>query len=198
LLLNSLDTSIRLMEQTIRGIIEMVEVQENKHNPVKKIHFDEMANNILAEYRRKKEETRAEIKYDFQDAPSIYYISIYLESIFRNLLSNAFKYCDAKRPLQIEISSKMEGDFVLLTFIDNGIGMDISRNRKDLFKPFVRFNKKIEGKGMGLHIVKNMVEMNGGNIYVSSIVDSGTTFFVYLKPYNVQQIETTEKHTVVG
>jgi two-component system, sensor histidine kinase and response regulator len=198
LLLNSLDTSIRLMEQTIRGIIEMVEVQENKHNPVRKIHLDELINDILKEYQRKKEETSARIQCDFQEAPSVTYIPIYMESIFRNLLSNAFKYHTPGRPLEIDVKSKEEGDFVLITFTDNGMGMDISNQRKNLFKPFVRYNKKIEGTGVGLYIVKNIVEMNGGNIFVSSVVEQGTTFFVYLKPYKIHRIEKKEEHTVVG
>jgi signal transduction histidine kinase len=52
-----------------------------------------------------------------------------------------------------------------------------------LFKPFMRLTKKAEGKGMGLYLVKNMIERNGGRIEVESTINNGTTFTCYLKKY---------------
>jgi signal transduction histidine kinase len=198
LLLNALETSINVIEKTIRGMIEMVEVQENKNHPAKKIHMDELLNSIMDEFNRAKDEINAEVKFCFNEAPHINFIPVYLESILRNLISNSFKYRSPSRPLQIDIKTKTEGDFVVITFSDNGIGMDLSRNRKNLFKPFSRFNLEIEGKGIGLHLIKNIVEMNGGHIFVSSLLNSGTTFYVYLKPYLNSKIDKQEAHTVVG
>ncbi len=199
LLYDSLNTSIHRMELTLRGVIEMVEVQENKHNPAKEVNFTQLLEHFHIEHKRMIEDSNAEIISDFENAPSAKYITVYLESIFRNMLSNAIKYRSPDRPLKIEISSHLESDYVVVSFKDNGIGMDLTKNRKNLFKPFSRFHKHIDGKGIGLHIVKNMVEMNGGHIFVSSTPDYGTTFFVYLKPYKTRAIENQEKeHTVAG
>jgi signal transduction histidine kinase len=58
------------------------------------------------------------------------------------------------------LSSKKKGKFCHLQIKDNGIGMNMAKIGKKLFKAFTRFNKKTEGKGIGLHIVKKMVEKN--------------------------------------
>jgi two-component system, sensor histidine kinase and response regulator len=198
LLLNGLEASINMIEKTIQGIIEMVEVQEHKNHPAKRIHFEELINVILNEFNRAKDEIKAAVKFSFHETPVISYIPVYLESVLRNLISNALKYRSPSRPLQIDIKTKTEGEFVVITFSDNGIGIDLSRNRKNLFKPFSRFNREIEGKGIGLHLIKNIVEMNGGHIFVSSVLDSGTTFYVYLKPYINTISDKKETPTVVG
>jgi signal transduction histidine kinase len=198
LLLNGLETSIHMIEKTIKGIDRNGGSSGKQEPSCKKIHLDELLNAIMEEFSRAKDEIKAEVKLNFNDAPHIIFIPVYLESILRNLISNSFKYRSPSRPLQIDISTKTEGDYVVITFSDNGIGMDLSRNRKNLFKPFSRFNKEIEGKGIGLHLIKNIVEMNGGHIFVSSLLDSGTTFYVYLKPYNHPIIDKNETHTVAG
>ena len=64
---------------------------------------------------------------------------------------------------------------------DNGIGMDFEVIKHDLFKPFKRFTSKADGKGIGLHIIKSMIEKTGGKIEVNSEKGKGTTFSVYFK-----------------
>jgi signal transduction histidine kinase len=61
--------------------------------------------------------------------------------------------------------------------------MDLNEIGDDIFKPFMKFNKKTEGRGIGLHIVKGMVEKNGGCIKVKSRPGEGTCFEVFLKEY---------------
>jgi light-regulated signal transduction histidine kinase (bacteriophytochrome) len=62
---------------------------------------------------------------------------------------------------------------------------DLKRFGSELFKPFSRFNSTIEGTGMGLYIVKNIIEQNGGHIDVTSIPGKGTSFYCYLKEYGL-------------
>jgi signal transduction histidine kinase len=85
--------------------------------------------------------------------------------------------------LNLEISSKEKKGTVILRFKDNGIGMDLLRYGNNLFKPFKRFSTKAEGKGIGLHIIKSMIEKNGGRIEVKSEINVGTEFICYLKVY---------------
>ena len=61
--------------------------------------------------------------------------------------------------------------------------MDLETIGRDLFKPFKRFNDNISGTGMGLYIVKNIIEQNGGKVNVTSKPGEGTTFYCYLKAY---------------
>ena len=103
-----------------------------------------------------------------------------LRSIIYNLLSNALKYCPKSRKPEINIKTEQEDDYILLTFSDNGMGMNEMQLSK-LFSMFKRFHTKVEGTGIGLYMVKRIIENNGGKIKVESEEGKGTTFKIYLK-----------------
>jgi signal transduction histidine kinase len=65
------------------------------------------------------------------------------------------------------------------------MGMDLTKYGNKLFKPFTRFSKKADGKGIGLFLLKSMIEKNEGRIEVASEPGNGTRFSCYLKEYLV-------------
>jgi signal transduction histidine kinase len=73
-----------------------------------------------------------------------------------------------------------------VTVTDNGIGMDMDRVGPHIFKLYKRFNSSIEGKGLGLFLVKTQVEALSGRIAVNSLPGRGTTFTLYFPPYDQQ------------
>ena len=76
----------------------------------------------------------------------------------------------------IDISSKVVGNNLELVFKDNGLGMDLNNKGMGNFGLYKRFHNHIEGKGMGIFMVKKQVESLGGQIYASSEINAGTTF----------------------
>ncbi|HEX3384884.1 MAG TPA: ATP-binding protein, partial [Mucilaginibacter sp.] len=70
------------------------------------------------------------------------------------------------------------GDKTLITFEDNGIGIDMEKNGKDMFKFSKVFHKGYDSKGVGLYITKNQIEACGGTITVESQPDVGTQFSI--------------------
>jgi PAS domain S-box-containing protein len=102
-----------------------------------------------------------------------------LRSIIYNLLSNAIKYRSQERKPEIVIETKIQDKYILIQVADNGIGI-AENNLKKVFTMFKRFHTHVEGTGIGLYIVKRIVENAGGKIEVESRVDIGTTFKVYL------------------
>ncbi|MFY8035682.1 MAG: ATP-binding protein, partial [Cyclobacteriaceae bacterium] len=72
--------------------------------------------------------------------------------------------------------------FACFSVKDNGMGIDLHRHRQKLFTLYSRFHDHVDGKGLGLFMVKTQVEALGGKIEVESEVDRGTTFHVYIKP----------------
>jgi PAS domain S-box-containing protein len=118
----------------------------------------------------------AQLVTDFSAVDEIYITKSYLYSIFYNLISNSIKYRRAGVPLLINISSQLNSGQIGLTLTDNGLGMDLEKIGDELFGLYKRFHGHIEGKGMGLYMVKRHVEIMGGEISVSSKVDEGTTF----------------------
>ena len=68
----------------------------------------------------------------------------------------------------------------MLTVQDNGLGIDMERFGPQLFQLFRRFHTHVEGTGMGLYLVNRIVQNHGGRLEVSSVLDEGTTFHIYL------------------
>jgi signal transduction histidine kinase len=104
-----------------------------------------------------------------------------IRSVLYNLLSNAIKYRSYEREPEIWVESKRQDNFVMIEVKDNGIGIAQNHLQK-LFTMFKRFHTHVEGTGIGLYIIKRIVENTGGKIEVESKLHEGTVFRVYL-PY---------------
>jgi signal transduction histidine kinase len=70
---------------------------------------------------------------------------------------------------------------VVIDVSDNGLGIDLGKFRSDLFKLYKRFHTHIEGKGLGLYLVKQQVEKMNGRIEVDSLPGEWTRFSVFIK-----------------
>ena len=105
----------------------------------------------------------------------------YIESILFNLLSNAIKYRHPKRPPVISIHSKVDNGHIRIDVSDNGLGIDLATNKDRIFSLYQRFHSHVEGKGLGLYLVKTQVAALGGRIEVQSKIDQGTSFTLFLK-----------------
>lgn len=103
---------------------------------------------------------------------------MYIESLFYNLLSNSLKYRQADVPLQIKISSILEEDKIKLIFEDNGLGIDLNVNGKNMFKLNKVFHKGFDSRGVGLFMTKNQLETHGASIAVESEPMAGTKFTI--------------------
>jgi signal transduction histidine kinase len=109
-----------------------------------------------------------------------------LEQVFANLVSNAVQYLDPDRPGRIEIDcAKPEGTdlprgFRVYRICDNGLGIPEAYHQR-MFTAFSRFHSGIvQGEGIGLALVRRMVERHGGRIWLESSPGVGTTFFLTL------------------
>ena len=180
--------SVQRMNKTIRTLNEVIAVKQN-HNTITKdnIYFEEIFDEIKTSFDYQIETTGAEIHADFSDSPALIIGKIHLESIFQNLLSNALKYRLPSRPLQIEVKTHRKNDFVCLSFSDNGEGIDLEKYGEKVFGLFQRFNLSEEGMGVGLHMIKSIVENCGGYIDIKSQPLHGTSFHLYF-PYTKDKL----------
>jgi light-regulated signal transduction histidine kinase (bacteriophytochrome) len=108
----------------------------------------------------------------------LYSLAAYVESILYNLISNAIKYRSPKRMPVIQVTIQSVGDRIKIRVKDNGMGIDMQRFGKKLFGLYQRFHLHLDGKGMGLHLVKLQTEALGGRVSVESVDGAGTTFEV--------------------
>lgn len=178
-----LSRSVTRLDKTIHGLIEIIDLQNKDKQIAKEIEFEAVLQIVKDEYEQLIKGGKTRIQADFSAAPAIRYIEGYLQSIFQNLLSNSLKYCDPDRILEIKVSTKIVAKKVVLTFSDNGIGMDLQKVKNRLFVPFNRFSGQTEGKGIGLYLIKSMIESNGGSVSVDSEPGKGATFVFHLVPY---------------
>ena len=112
--------------------------------------------------------------------PEIFYARKNLRSILYNLLSNAIKYRSPDRPLLVRIRTEQVGPETVLSVQDNGLGIRPHQLHK-LFSMFTRLHSHVEGTGIGLYMIKRIIENNGGTIEVESEIEAGTRFTVRFK-----------------
>jgi len=113
---------------------------------------------------------------------NIYGDTTMITQLFQNLIGNAVKYSARKERPVVEISSQFhENGLILYTVSDNGVGLDMKYANR-IFELFRRLDnvKDFEGTGVGLAIVKRIVEKHGGKIWVDSNLDHGTKFYLTL------------------
>ncbi len=119
---------------------------------------------------------QATINVQVPEETDFYSIQSFVHSILHNLISNSLKYRDGSRKAVIEVIAGFQNNTLTLTVNDNGIGFDASNN--DVFQPFKRQHHHVEGKGLGLSIVKAQVDQLKGKIHIHSNEETGSTFHV--------------------
>lgn len=107
-----------------------------------------------------------------------------LSKLFQNLIDNAIKFVSSERKPEVKISVKEREEDYLISFSDNGIGID-EKFYSRIFVIFQRLHQKgeYEGTGLGLAICKKIVERHGGEIWVVSEGSKGSTFYFTLKKH---------------
>ncbi len=112
-----------------------------------------------------------------QPLPTIWAAPVHMQQVFQNLLDNASKYAD-KAECQIQIAYEQQDDHWLFSVSDNGPGIE-ERHFQKIFQIFQTLNPRdeIESTGIGLTIVKRIIETHGGTIWLQSTVGVGSTFF---------------------
>jgi signal transduction histidine kinase len=126
-------------------------------------------------------ETGAVMDTNFTEVEAIQTVRPLMDSILMNLISNAIKYRHPDRTPKISIRTRQVGSEVCLTVSDNGLGIDLDTFGEKLFTLYGRFHSHVDGKGLGLYLVKTHVQAMGGRIEVISEPGVGTTFSVFLK-----------------
>lgn len=171
------ESSIDLDEiiHDLNSILEIRKGVQLKLEAVDLEHKLEKAKSVLKEPLKASKGT---VETDFAAGQRLMGINVYFESILYNLLSNAIKYRSPDRPLQIKLATKKVKTTIQVIFSDNGIGIDLVKFSEKLFSLYQRFHTHVEGKGLGLFLVKTQVESMNGTIEVKSEINVGTTFII--------------------
>lgn len=174
-------TSVDRFKHTIRDLTEISRLQKDiTENPSAEIlNIQEVYEDIIADLNPPTQPNACFMQADFE-VHQLLFSKKNFRSILYNLLSNAIKYQSPERACVINVHSKLEEPYVVLSVQDNGLGLS-ERHQQQLFTMFKRFHDHVEGTGIGLYMVKRIVENAGGRMEVNSTEGSGTEFKVYFK-----------------
>ena len=172
--------SVERFKKTIANLTEVVKLQKENSVEAVMVELPKVINDVRLDLEQMIQSAGAEIEVDVADCPTIHFSEKNLRSVVYNLLSNAIKYRAPERVPRVQITCKSTSEYQVLSVKDNGLGME-PRRIDQLFTMFKRFHSHVEGTGIGLYMVKKMVENAGGRIKVESQLGEGTTFLVYFK-----------------
>lgn len=103
-----------------------------------------------------------------------------LRSIVYNLIHNAIKFRSPERRPEILVSTNQVDEYMVISIKDNGIGIEEGKF-EEIFSKYYRAENSIEGSGIGLYLVKEIVTNAGGKVLLKSHSEKGTEFQIYLK-----------------
>ena len=171
------------MEHLINDLLEYSRLGR-KSIDIYPISLNKVIDTIHSDFRQKLENVEASFFVE-KEIPEILGNEILLQQIFINLIDNAITYRRTDVPLEIKINFEQDAKHVTLKISDNGIGIPKEYWEK-IFNIFQRLHSEdnYPGTGIGLATVRKSVTMLNGIIWVDSVVDQGTTFYVNLPKPN--------------
>ncbi|MBU0695753.1 MAG: ABC transporter substrate-binding protein [Bacteroidetes bacterium] len=180
---DKINVCIKKLETTLNDLIEVVSHQSIENQKLTVIDFEKSLDEVIVSIETQIKNSKISILRSF-DVRTMFYSRSYFESIIINLLTNAIKYRSTDRPPIIQVSTTEDENYIILKVKDNGIGIDLNTNRKKLFGLYQRFSPTIEGKGIGLFMIKSHIESLKGRIEVESELGVGTVFSIFF-PKNI-------------
>lgn len=180
-LIEGFSTSTHLLNETINDLVKVIIIKDNPSIKKEKVLIRDVFESVFNQLNFLINIHKPILKIELSEEYIGNINKSYLESIFLNLMTNSIKYRSTTNQLKITITSKTIEDNLIIIFKDNGIGIDMNRNKNKIFGLYQRFHNHPDSKGLGLYLVKSQVESMGGNISVESKVGKGTTFTLTFK-----------------
>ncbi len=178
--IKALSTSVNNLDGVILDLNNILQTGKAVNERRETVSLPKLVEEISADIKQVIDKNHAVINCDFEEVSEIATIKSYLYSIFQNLIINGIKYRRSEDNPQIAIKTHKKAGKILIHFSDNGKGMDLKTFGQHLFGLYKRFDFSVEGKGMGLFMVKMQTEALGGKITVMSELGKGTEFVVEL------------------
>jgi len=180
-IIEKLITSTAELDTVIKDLNVILEIKRCVSNHFAPVNLSNELKLIRSNLENEIHSTHTRIEESFEGSPILISVKSYINSILVNLVGNAIKYRSPSRTPVVKIKSFLIDEHICISISDNGLGFDTERHHQNIFSLYKRFHFHVEGKGMGLYMVKTQVLALGGKIEVESVVNKGTTFRVYLK-----------------
>ncbi|MEJ7665929.1 MAG: ATP-binding protein [Hymenobacter sp.] len=191
-LLSMMDGAVGRFQQTLGHLTDVSRLpQALLDQPAETVDLPALVEAVRLDMLPELTATGATLTLDLAACPTLHFPAKNLRSILYNLLSNAIKYRSPARPARISLGCYLAAPGqVTLAVQDNGPGLTDAQ-RGELFQLFRRLHSHVEGSGVGLYMVKKMVDNAGGTLTVESAPGIGSTFSVTLPVGTDQGAERT-------
>ncbi len=178
--IEALSASINNLDKVIIDLNQVLEVNNRASSKAETVSLPALVDSIKTGISPMIGQYHATIDYDFSEISELLTHRSYLRVIFQNLIVNSILYRRRGVDPVLTITSKIVGNMASIYFKDNGKGIDLEKNGAHVFGLYKRFDTSVEGKGMGLFMVKIQVESLGGTITLQSKLNEGTLFKITL------------------
>ncbi|MBC6698863.1 sensor histidine kinase [Hymenobacter puniceus] len=175
--LRLLQDTVSRFRITITQLSDLVRLQQSQAGPTQPVMLEPLLEAVCHDLAAEIKAAEATVHLHIPAELRINFIPATLRSIVYNLLSNSVKYRAPERPAHIWVRAEQQAGVVTLTVQDNGLGLNQAQQGR-LFQVFQRLHTHVEGSGVGLYMIKRLIENGGGTIAVSSEPGVGTTFIV--------------------
>ncbi|MDI9340737.1 MAG: HAMP domain-containing sensor histidine kinase [Sediminibacterium sp.] len=183
-ILERLEDSSNHFLTIIQGFQYISNTENSLNNGREEFYAKELQEEIFKESSFIIEKYNPELNFNFE-LNKIVFSKHQIKTIINNLVSNGIKYSKPDVRPVISIYLTETESVYKIVIQDNGLGMDLKRNEKKLYQLFSRLNNKkdTEGTGLGLYLVKRLVDRNKGTIQLESELGVGTTFTITLSKF---------------
>ncbi|RZK92816.1 MAG: HAMP domain-containing histidine kinase, partial [Hymenobacter sp.] len=178
-LLDMMAGAVGRFQQTLGHLTDISRLQQELDQPAEAVDLPALVEAVRLDILPELTAAGATLVVDLDGCPTVHFSAKNLRSIVYNLLSNAVKYRDPDRPAHVQLRCRLAAGRVLLEVEDNGLGLS-NAQQNELFRMFRRLHSHVAGSGVGLYMVKKMVENAGGTLSVQSQPEVGSTFTVSL------------------
>jgi light-regulated signal transduction histidine kinase (bacteriophytochrome) len=166
--------AVRRMSNLLNDLLVYSQVTEGRAEQTEDVNCETVLTATLMNLDSAIQESKAKVTHD--PLPTVPFDFARLTQVFQNLVSNAVKYRRADTEPRIHVSAAEGANEWTFGVSDNGLGID-PRYREQVFGVFKRLHgKEFPGTGMGLAIVKKIIERRGGRVWVESSLNTGSTF----------------------
>jgi PAS domain S-box-containing protein len=170
--------SVARFRRTLRELAEIGRLQQTPDQEATLVNLPALLDEVCLDLDPQLRHSGAQVVRELLDCPRIRFSARNLRSILYNLLGNALKYRAPARPPVVEVACRATPQHYVLVVRDNGLGFAPER-AEEIFGMYQRLHDHVEGSGVGLYLVRRMLENTGGRIEAQGEPGVGATFTVY-------------------
>jgi len=178
LLISKLRPVIDNLHDTFNELVESIQIRQDLEIKSEDVCLSDCIRRTMEGLQPEISRLNARIETELQGSGIIHYPPQYLNSIIHNLISNSLKYHFPGRSPLIVVKTECLAEKIILSVRDNGLGIDLVKHRDNFFKIGKVFHRHPNAKGFGLYMTKTQVEAMGGRIWVESVPNEGSIFFI--------------------